>query len=130
LYAKTEKVVFVSDSCHSATVARGPAAPIRAIKDDKRPHLLGQQTYIQPLTVRGIRIGAAQDHESAIEWPQKEGQYYGLFTWHWVQNLQQAQANDTWHNLFERTDAQIREQRPQIEGNRRQLLAGVTKGSI
>jgi len=124
LYAKTEKVVFVSDSCHSATVARGPAAPIRAVKDDKRPHLLGQQTYTQPLNASGIRVGAAQDHESAIEWPQEDGQYYGLFTWHWVQNLQQAQANDTWHNVFERTDAEIREQQPQIEGNRRQLLGG------
>ncbi|MEN8217059.1 MAG: caspase family protein [Pseudomonadota bacterium] len=129
LYAKTEKVVFVSDSCHSATVARGPAAPIRAVKDDKRPHLLGQQTYTQPPTARGIRVGAARDHESAIEWPQQEGQYYGLFTWHWMQNLQQAQASDTWNNVFERAYAQIMEQRgivqqPQIEGNRRQRVLG------
>jgi hypothetical protein len=127
LYAKTEKVVFVSDSCHSATVARGPAA--RAVEDDERPHLLGQHTYIQPPIARGIRVGAARDHESAIEWPQEDGQYYGLFTWHWVQNLQQAQASDTWHHVFERADAEIREQRgivqqPQIEGNYRQRVLG------
>ncbi|TGO02842.1 hypothetical protein PN36_18285, partial [Candidatus Thiomargarita nelsonii] len=40
LYEKTQNVVFISDSCHSATVTRGAAATSRAIKEDKRPHLL------------------------------------------------------------------------------------------
>ncbi len=130
LYAKTEKVVFVSDSCHSATVARGPAAPIRAIKADKRPHLLGEQIYTQPVIYHGIRVGAAQDYESAIEWvPQKTGKYYGMFTWYWVQNLQQADDKDTWNQVFERVATKIQNRRgvvqqPHIEGDRRKRVLG------
>ncbi len=129
LSAKTDKVVFVSDSCHSATVARGPSAPLRAIKEDKRPHLLGKQNYARPTTYQGIRIGAARDNQSAIEMAQDNGEYYGLFTWHWIQNLQQARANDTWYEVFKRTDAQVSaarydRQQPYLEGNRHQRLSG------
>ena len=118
LYQKTKNVVFVSDSCHSATVTRGPAATIRAIKEGKRPHLLGKRLY-QPLkTHHGIHIGAARDNESAIEEAQKNGQYYGLFTWHWTHNLRQAQGSDTWNDVFKRTYAQVAmEQHPQIKGS-------------
>ncbi|WP_069472395.1 hypothetical protein [Candidatus Marithrix sp. Canyon 246] len=55
----------------------------------------------------GIRIGAAREYESAIELPMETNKYYGVFTWYWMQNLQQAQANDTWNNIFKRT-AEIR----------------------
>ena len=130
LYAKTKKVVFVSDSCHSATVARGPAAPIRAVKADKRPHLLGKQIYTQPVIYHGIRIGAAQDYQSAIEWvPPKNGQYYGMFTWYWVQNLQQAKKKDTWNQVFKRVAAKIQNRRgvvqqPYIEGDSLKQVLG------
>ncbi|MEN8218937.1 MAG: caspase family protein [Pseudomonadota bacterium] len=129
LYQKTKNVIFVSDSCHSATVARGAAAMSRAIEEDKRPHLLGKRLY-QPLkTHYGIHIGAARDNESAIELAQKDDQYYGLFTWYWTQNLQQAQIGETWNDVFKRTYAQVTTERgmaqhPQIEGeHRRQVLA-------
>ena len=129
LYAKTEKVVFISDSCHSATVARGPAASIRAVKADKRPHLLGKQIYTQPVIYHGIRIGAAQDYQSAIEWPQNNGKYYGLFTWYWVQNLQQANKKDTWNQIFKRVYAKIQNRRgvvqqPYIEGDSQKQVLG------
>jgi hypothetical protein len=82
LYAKTDHVVFVSESCHSATVSRA-------------------------VTSHGIRVKAARDHEFVIEQLREDNQYYGLFTWHWVRNLQQVQAGDTWNDVFKRTYAQV-----------------------
>jgi len=128
LSQKTKNVIFISDSCHSATVTRGAAATSRAIKEDKRPHLLGKRSYKRIKTHYGIHIGAARDNESAIEVAQKEGQYYSLFTWYWTQNLQQAQIGETWNDVFKRTYAQVTRERgiaqhPQIKGEyRRQVL--------
>ncbi|TGO02831.1 hypothetical protein PN36_18190 [Candidatus Thiomargarita nelsonii] len=129
LYQKTKNVIFISDSCHSATVTRGAAATSRAIKEDKRPHLLGKRLY-QPLkTHYGIHVGAARDNESAIEQAQKDGQYYSLFTWYWTQNLQQAQIDETWNDVFKRTYAQVTRERgmaqhPQIKGEHRREVLG------
>jgi len=128
LYAKTNKVVFVSDSCHSATVSRNKTV-FRTIPADKRPHMLGKNKYPKLQTHMGIRVGAAREYESAIELPMKNNQYYGVFTWYWVKNLQQAQANDTWNNILKRTAAQITskhhiEQYPQIEGESHQQILG------
>jgi hypothetical protein len=102
LYAKTDHVVFVSESCHSATVSRA-------------------------VTSHGIRVKAARDHEFVIEQLREDNQYYGLFTWHWVRNLQQVQAGDTWNDVFKRTYAQVTAsrgitQQPQIEGERHRLV--------
>ncbi|HEC85959.1 MAG: hypothetical protein DRR08_15580 [Candidatus Parabeggiatoa sp. nov. 2] len=137
LYAKTEKVVFVSDSCHSATVSRAVRrgeALVRAVEEDKRPHLLGKRPYSQLTTSRGIRVGAARDNESAIDNLKKGSLPYGLFTWHWVHNLQKAQAGETWNDVFKRTYAQVTiargiaqrpyMQQPQIEGDRRKRVLG------
>ncbi|RKZ91582.1 MAG: hypothetical protein DRR19_06815 [Candidatus Parabeggiatoa sp. nov. 1] len=148
LYAKTKKVVFVSDSCHSATVSRGPAVPTRAVKADKRPHLLGKRTYTRPTTQRGIRVGAARDDESSIEeqmsavqddeysteFQKQSDQYYGLFTWYWAQSLQQAQAGNTWNDVFKQTYAQVTAYKgldkqadmpqPQMEGERQLVWYG------
>ncbi|MDM8559746.1 caspase family protein [Candidatus Parabeggiatoa sp. HSG14] len=128
LYDKTEQVVFVSDSCHSATVSRGFDLT-RAIDDDDRSHILGKLTYTRPAIERGIRVGAARDHESAVDFPRKNGQYYGMFTWHWVKNLQQAQAGDTWNHIYKRTYAQVTAKRgvvqqPQMAGKRSQQVLG------
>ncbi len=128
IYAKTDQVVFVSDSCHSATVSKGFNLT-RALDFDERPHILGRLKYTQPQIERGIRIGAARDYESAIDKARTNGRHYGAFTWHWVHNLQQAQASDTWYTVFQRTYAQLTAergvaQRPQIEGERRQQILG------
>ncbi len=127
LYAKTDQIVFVSDSCHSATVSRG-AELIRAVDQDKRPHILGKRRYTQT-TYRGIRVGSARDSESAIGKSRTNGQYYGAFTWHWVRNLQQARSGDTWHHIYKRTYAQVTAERgvvqqPQLEGEHRQQVLG------
>ena len=121
IYAKTDQVVFVSDSCHSATVDRGRTL-VRAVKEDKRRHLFAKRPY-QRITHRGISIGAAGDNESAIDFPIKNDKYYGLFNWYWLQNLNIAQAGDTWNDVFKRTYAQVTRERgimqhPQFEGNR------------
>jgi len=128
LYDKTDQVVFVSDSCHSATVSRGFTLT-RATDDDARPHILGQLTYKRPAIERGIRVGAARDYESAVDFPIKEDQHYGMFTWHWVRNLQQAQAGDTWNHIYKRTYAQVTARRgvvqqPQLAGESRQQVLG------
>ena len=128
LYVKTDQVVFVSDSCHSATVSRGFTLS-RATADDDRPHILGKLSYARPVTERGIRVGAARDYESAVDFPREDGQHYGMFTWHWVQNLQQAQAGDTWNHIYKRTFAQVTARRgvvqqPQMAGERSQQVLG------
>ncbi len=135
LYAKTHRVIFVSDSCHSATVSRAVErgeALVRGVKQDERAHLLGKLAYKQPTLDHGIRVGAAREEESAIEFMGEDGQYYGLFTWYWIQNLQQAQASDSWGDIFKRTYAQVTGERgiaqqpympqPQLEGQSDQLV--------
>ncbi|MEN8216859.1 MAG: caspase family protein [Pseudomonadota bacterium] len=137
LYDKTDQVVFISDSCHSATVSRAALqgeALVRAVKKDERPHLLGERRYRELKTHRGMSVGAARDHESAIEKLKEDGQYYGLFTWYWVHNLQKAQAGETWSDVFKRAYVQVTLERgiaqqpymqqPQMRGNRRQLVLG------
>ncbi len=130
IYAKTDNVIFVSDSCHSATVARGEDSNSRSIKKDQRHHPLGKIPYTNIDKYYGIRIGSARDKESAIEAFQEDGKAYGKFTWHWARALQQAQADSTWNDVFKRAYMQVvtsrgRAQKPQMEGERsRQILGG------
>jgi hypothetical protein len=105
------------------------------VEKDKRSHLLGERRYKQLKTHRGIRVGAARDSESATDKRRKDGQYYGLFTWYWAQNLQKARAGETWSDVFKRTYTQVTlehsfgkrnryTQQPQIEGDRSQQVLG------
>jgi len=138
IYAKTDQLVFVSDSCHSATVSRGETSIVKAVPSDTRTHLFCHKPYPRRVIPRGIRIGAAQDEQSAFEWPVKthnNSQYHSLFTLHWARALQTAQRGDTWYDIFKRSYDQItalREkaqtptfsrlsQQPQMEGRSRHL---------
>jgi hypothetical protein len=86
------------------------------VKKDKRSHPLGKKAYTQIDKYRGIRVGAAQDNESAIETtPRKDGKIYGLFTWYWATALQQAQTGETWHDVFKRTYTPIVAERGQVQ---------------
>jgi len=125
----SNKVVFISDSCHSATVSRGEAAISRAVKMDDRPHPLGKLQYTQLAKHPGARVGAARDQESAIEIPTEDDQYYGLFTWYWVRALQQAREGETWNDVFKRAYTQVTAgrgnvQRPQLWGERSLQVVG------
>lgn len=130
IYAKTEQVIFVSDSCHSATVARGKVPVSRGLERDNRSHPLGGITYTKLKEYQGIHIGAARDQEFAAETLEDDNKFYGLFTWHWAKALQQAQVGETWDEVFKRAYTPIVEkrgqaQRPQLEGKRhRQVFGG------
>jgi hypothetical protein len=116
IYAKTKQVIFVSDSCNEAIVARGAAPSNRAAKKDNRKHPLGKSAYTQIEKNQGIRVSAARDNESAVEiMPREEGKIYGLFTWYWAKALQQAQAGETWSDVFKRTYTPIASWRGQAQ---------------
>ncbi len=133
IYARTDDVVFVSDSCHSATVSKGERKSVRAARRDARQHPLVQTVTRIPPPKTGIRIGAARDAESAFEIDPLSGQdcadskrCNGAFTWYWAQQLRRARPDETWMEVFDRTSALVTtqpatSQRPQIEGlaNRR-----------
>jgi hypothetical protein len=95
IYTKTKHVIFVSDSCHSATVSRGNMPVSRGLERDVRSHLLGEINYTKLDELQGIHIGAARNKEYAAETDGDDGKNYGLFTWHWAKALQQAQIGDT-----------------------------------
>ncbi len=116
IYAKTKQVIFVSDSCNEAIVARGAAPINRAAKEDNRKHPLGKNAQTQIEKDQGIRVSAARDNESAAEtMPREEGKIYGLFTWYWAKALQQAQAGETWDDVFKRTYIPIASWRGQAQ---------------
>jgi hypothetical protein len=130
IYAKTDQVIFVSDSCHSATVARGEAPISRGSKRDERPHPLGRMNYTQLDKHHGIHVGAAQNDELAAETIGKDGKHYGLFTWYWAKALRRAQVGETWYDIFKRAYTPVvgkrgQAQTPQIEGeHNRQVFGG------
>ena len=130
LYDKTSQVVFVSDSCHSATVSRAQRAVSRAVLADTRPNPFGNSRAPQLRTHRGIQIGAARDIESATEFSPDNEKYYGVFTWFWVQAIQHARSGEIWNDVFKRAYTQVTARRsafqhPQIAGERsRELLGG------
>lgn len=119
LYAKTDRIVFVSDSCHSGSVSRGELRGMRAARMDPRAHPLADKSF-KTAAAPGAAIGAARDIESAIE-ISEGGKTYGLFTWYWVEALNQARPGETWDDVFKRAYALVTTrrgvyQRPQMEG--------------
>ena len=131
IYAKTKHVIFVSDSCHSATVSRGGNVPVsRGLEADERSHLLGKMPYTQLDELHGIHIGAARNKEFAAETDGDDGKDYGIFTWYWAKALQQAKVGETWDDVFKRAYTPVfskrgEAQRPQLEGKRyRQVFGG------
>ncbi len=126
LYQKTDHIVFVSDSCHSATVSRGEIRGVRSAKPEQTTSHPALQKPLAPEPFRsakapGIRIGAARDPENAVEIVE-QGKAYGVFTWFWVQALEQAKPGETWDDAFKRAYALVTTQRgayqrPQMEGH-------------
>ena len=95
IYAKTDQVVFVSDSCHSASVTRGKVPWIRAVPIDRRVHPLGKKRFETVKFHSGVLIGAARDDEFASEFDTEDGQSYGMFTYYYP-NGQYLKRNETY----------------------------------
>jgi hypothetical protein len=128
IYAKTNNIVFVSDSCHSGNMTRGDAPKVRALPVDLRPHPLGKHKFAHPQEI-GVIIGAAREDQQSGEYAAPDNKSYGLFTWNWVQALYQTVPGDTWDDAFKRTVAligSIREtqQHPQIMGEVKRSVFG------
>lgn len=120
LYQKTDRVVLVSDACHSGSVSRGELRGVRAARMDPRAHPLAARTF-KTAAAPGARIGAARDIESAIEVSEGD-KTYGLFTWYWVEALHRARPGETWEDVFKRAYTLVTArrgvyQRPQLEGH-------------
>jgi hypothetical protein len=132
LYKLTRDVVFVSDSCHSASVTRAAKAAdqfgVRSVDGLGSPHPLRATIKRVPAPTTGLRIGAARDFESAVELDPRTGgncigtkTCYGVFTWHWAAALQSSRPGESWGDVFSRASAAITAvpgvlQRPQMEG--------------
>ncbi len=131
LAAKANLVIYVSDSCHSATNTRGNTPALRAAPPLEGKHPLGEATYQSVSLDNVVRIAAARDDQTAGEFLHKSGSHYGLFTWHWVEEIDRARPGDSWRQVFERTRAGVfrrngRTQTPQIAG--RQADFGIAGG--
>lgn len=128
LYKVTSDVVFISDSCHAASVSRDVQTGVRSTDGLNQPHPLRATIKRVPLPTTGLRIGAARDFESAVELdPRTDGRCsdksncYGVFTWHWASALQSSRPGESWGDVFNRAAAAITAkpgvlQRPQMEG--------------
>lgn len=140
IYDKTHDIVFVSDSCHSATVSRGGAASIpkgvRSGVADERPQPTDPSLVEMRGPVWGVHIGATEDTDVAHEFDPATGgdcrsgaSCYGIFTWHWAHALAIARPGQTWAEVFARTYAVATQgveftQRPQLTGDRALTILG------
>jgi hypothetical protein len=138
LYEKTDEVVFVSDSCHSATVAKGDRRGVRSAPGSLKPHPLLATLPRLPPPTNGLRVGAARDWESAVELDPKTGascdsakNCYGVFTWYWADALNNSRPDASWTEIFNRARALVAtritvSQRPQMEGaGDRRVFGGI-----
>lgn len=128
IYKVTQDVVFVSDSCHSASVTRGDQTGVRSVDGSGTAHPLRATIKRVPEPTVGLRIGASRDTESAVEMDPLMGtrctnktDCYGVFTWHWAAALQSSRPGESWGEVFDRASAAATAtprvmQRPQMEG--------------
>jgi hypothetical protein len=127
IFKKTQHVVFVSDSCYSATVTRGDILTLRSVPPDKRRFPFLPKTPGDKDFNGGIRIGAVQDSGIACE-GSFNGETHGLFSWYWAHALLQAQPEDTWGDVFKRASKKVTRhfecQRPQFHGDPEKPIFG------
>lgn len=127
IFKKTGHVVFVSDSCHSASVTRGNAPVARSVPIDTRQYPFLSKTLKYEEYKNGIFIGAVQDAGKAYE-TSFNGKTHGVFSWYWAKALQQARPGETWQDLYKRVKVKVtgryNTQYPQIHGNSEILVFG------
>lgn len=113
----TNKLIVISDSCHSGSFSRAELS--RTLALDKREHPLGRKFSVGR-GFKGVRLGAASERERAIEIRTPQNKAQGAFTLHLVRALDQARSFDSWNDILDRARAtmvieRIR-QRPTLEG--------------
>ncbi|MDR1313577.1 MAG: caspase family protein, partial [Deltaproteobacteria bacterium] len=137
LRAKADLVVFVSDSCHSATITRSSdALPTRGAPVDGRvnPDSFMERKPAPSGLGDYISIGSANLEQKATEYATPDGKGYGIFTWSWARALNAARPGDTWQHVAHRTKAYMNEaghgaQTPVVEGTvNRQVFEGAEGG--
>lgn len=130
LCAKTEHVVFVSDSCHSGTVTRGgDALATRGVPIDTRAHPMGT-IDLPDAEMKGVRVTACRDEEKAREY-KEDGKVYGLFTWFFAKALDMADPGESWDTILQRAGTMVEvygggSQHPRIEGDRDREVFGAS----
>jgi hypothetical protein len=134
IQTKTDHIIFVADSCHSGSITRdAQAVATRGVPFDPRPY--PQNDLPQAKTTSWAAVSACGVEQKAHEHPvanaQGQPQWHGLFTWCWVQALQEARPQETWEDVVRRTSARMsaagyENQRPEIEGKgkSRQVFGG------
>lgn len=112
--AGCHQVVFVSDSCHSGSVAEnGISAGIRKGPIDRREHPLGRRTYKQSTSKNIIRIDASKDNLVAREFiPDGMTEVYGVFTWYWTKVLEKCRPDEAWIQMFNQMDQTAAKETP------------------
>ncbi len=98
-----EMVIFVSDSCHSGSVSRGEVTVRAAPPADATDHPLAKHQFPAYPKARILSVGAARDDKPALEMAFDAGAKHGLFTWYWTEALAQAEPDQTWQAVFDRT---------------------------
>lgn len=129
------ELIYVADTCHSATNTRGEALVARAAPPaDAQHHPLRETRFERHTFPNAVLVAAAQDDEQAVEGEDEQGRPHGLFTWHWARALQQAGPGDTWYQIFERAKlgvehSHLHKQHPQLTGHQanRPLVGGKLK---
>jgi hypothetical protein len=121
IFERSKHVMFVSDSCHSASISKGETPTVRAVARDTRKYPFGKRVFTKPDFKNGVRIGAAEDLESAYEYRHHNGKTYGVFTWYWAQALLLAEPGNTWFDVFKQTKVNVtgrfNSQVPQFQGD-------------
>jgi hypothetical protein len=136
----TDRIVLVTDSCHSGSSFRGSnsadeeragvrfashgiaplspelVAPIwqdRSILDDDSPERRSIERHF-------VHIAACAPWELAGE-RKRKGRAFGLLTWHLVRALERAQPDETWRQVIEQVQLLVREERagqtPSFDGH-------------
>jgi len=139
LTAKTDRVVVVTDSCHSESVFRdgGEPAPAPGVRYATRgtapldlarvaplwqghPLLDDDAPARRAIDDRFVHVAACARWQLAAEQP-FDGRMHGLLTWHLVRELERARPGDTWRHVVERVQLQVQQQRsvqtPTFDGN-------------
>lgn len=149
LAEKTSCITLIFDSCHSGTITRD-ATGIggRSMPPDLRPAAeLGRSPVPgvgpansaaagpsgwMPVTEKYVVISGCRDEETSFEYNPPEGDgavTHGALTYFLVQQLQQATAQTTYTDIFERAAALVNTahsaQHPQMEGKANRILFGL-----